>query len=253
MKILQRRSGIVPNGLRLQYDREGKKLKYSVSDYIKRYVVLITGLFIMAFGVALSTRADLGTSPISCPPYVLSFVIPFTMGDITIAMHVLFILVQILLLRRNYDPVQLLQLAAAFVFGYFTDLTLALTDKITAAGYLQQWGLCLISCVLVAIGVEFEVKANVIMLAGEGTMTAIASVFHVAFAKVKIAFDSSMVIIACIISLAMLGNIKGVREGTVAAAILVGLLVKLLDKMLAGFFHKIGLDEPAESGEKKVA
>ena len=207
----------------------------------------------MAFGVSLSTRADLGTSPISCPPYVLSLVMPFSMGDITIAMHILFILIQILLLRRNYDPVQLLQLAAAFVFGYFTDLTLALTDKITAVSYPQQWIMCLISCVLVAIGVEFEVRAGVIMLAGEGTMTAIASVFHVAFAKVKVAFDSSMVIIACIISLAVLGNIKGVREGTVAAALLVGLMVKILDRMLSGFFHRIGLDEPAQSGKKKVA
>lgn len=175
------------------------------------------------------------------------------MGDITIAMHVLFILVQILLLRRNYDPVQLLQLAAAFVFGYFTDLTLTLTDKITAAGYLQQWGLCLISCVLVAIGVELEVKANVIMLAGRGNHDCNCKRISCCICKVKIAFDSSMVIIACIISLAMLGNIKGVREGTVAAAILVGLLVKLLDKMLAGFFHRIVLDEPAESGKKKVA
>ena len=230
-----------------------KKLKYSVSGYIKRYTLLVIGLFIMAFGVALSTRADLGTSPISCPPYVLSLVIPFTMGNITIAMHVLFILIQILLLRRNYDPVQLLQLAAAFIFGYFTDLTLALTDKVMAGSYLQQWELCLISCVLVAIGVEFEVKAGVIMLAGEGTMTAIASVFHIAFAKVKIAFDSSMVIIACIISLAMLGNIKGVREGTVAAAILVGLLVKVLDRLFSGFFHRIGLDEMTEPDKKKVA
>ncbi|MCH4193479.1 MAG: DUF6198 family protein [Butyrivibrio sp.] len=208
---------------------------------MKRYIALFIGFFIMALGVALSTRADLGTSPISCPPYVLSLVIPFTMGAITIAMHVVFILIQILLLRREYDPIQLLQLVAAFVFGFFTDLTLSMTAAVVLHSYFMQWVLCLISCVLVAIGVELEVRAGVVMLAGEGTMTAISKVFHLEFAKVKIAFDLSMVVIACVISFAALGQIKGVREGTVAAAVLVGLMVRVLDKILNGFFNRIGL------------
>lgn len=205
----------------------------------------------MALGVALSTRADLGTSPISCPPYVLSLVIPFTMGTITIAMHVVFILIQILLLRREYDPVQLLQLAAAFVFGFFTDLTLSMTAGVVPHSYFMQWVLCLISCVLVAVGVELEVRAGVAMLAGEGTMTAIAKVFHLEFAKVKIAFDLSMVLIACVISFAALGQIKGVREGTVAAAVLVGLMVRVLDKILNRFFDGIGLTVPGGTLQDK--
>ena len=98
--------------------------KYSVAEYIRRYLILVIGLFIMAFGVALSTKAELGTSPVSCVPYVLSCALPYTMGTLTVAMHIVFIVIQILLLRKDYEPVQLLQLLVAFVFGYFTDFAL---------------------------------------------------------------------------------------------------------------------------------
>ena len=148
--------------------------QYQVKEYIRRYFILTIGFFIMALGVALSTKAKLGTSPVSCVPYVLSLALPYSMGEITIAMHVVFIMIQIALLRKEYDPIQLLQLPVAFVFGYFTDLALSLTKSINPESYPVQWLLCLISCVLIAFGVTLEVKAGVVMLAGEGTMTAIS-------------------------------------------------------------------------------
>lgn len=82
-------------------------------------------LFIIAFGTSLSIRANLGSSPISAPPYVLSLVpgMPLTMGTIVILMHVTFILVQILLLRKNYEVRQLTQILVSFLFGFYTDVS----------------------------------------------------------------------------------------------------------------------------------
>ena len=90
---------------------------------LRRCLLLVAGLIIMAFGVAFSIKAGLGTSPISSLPYVLSLFTPLTVGTATIAMHVTLILLQILLLRRRYDPVQLLQLPVAIAFGYLTDFS----------------------------------------------------------------------------------------------------------------------------------
>ena len=88
----------------------------------RRYAVLGVGLLIMAFGIAFSIQGVLGTSPISSLPYVVSLLIPLTVGEATICLHVVLILLQILILRRNYDPIQLMQLPVAVVFGYLTDL-----------------------------------------------------------------------------------------------------------------------------------
>lgn len=204
-----------------------------VVNYVQRYVVLLIGLTIMAFGVAFSIKADLGTSPISSVPYAVSEFTPLTVGTATIVMHCVFICIQILLLRRKYQPIQLMQLPVAFFFGYLTDFGMWAVQGITCTTYWQQWIICLIGIFLVALGVSLEVKANVVVLAGEGVVLAVCKIFPVKFGTMKVAFDVTLVVIACLLSLIFLGRIQGVREGTVAAAILVGLTAKQLGKVWA--------------------
>ena len=199
----------------------------------KRYLLLLAGLSIMAFGVAFSIKASLGTSPISSVPYVVSLFAPLTVGTATIVMHCVFILLQILILRRNYHPIQLMQLPVAFFFGYLTDFGVWAVSGIVCESYWQQWLICLIGIFLVAVGVSLEVKANVVVLAGEGVVLAICKVVPVKFGYMKVGFDVTLVLVACLLSLIFTGRLQGVREGTVAAAILVGLLAKQIGKLWA--------------------
>lgn len=186
----------------------------------------------MAFGVVLSVKANLGTSPISCVPYVYSLGFPLTMGVISIVMNVTFILLQMALLRKEYEPIQLLQLPVALIFGFFIDFTMFLASGIHVSNYLLQWILCLLSCAILAFGVFLEVKAKVTYLAGEGLALAISKVFHKEFGKAKVGVDSTLVIIGIISSLIMLHELKGIREGTIAAALLVGTIAKIFSKRL---------------------
>lgn len=200
----------------------------------KRYLLLLIGLAIMAFGVAFSIKASLGTSPISSVPYVISLFAPLTVGTATITMHCVFIILQILILRRNYHPIQLMQLPVAIFFGYLTDFGVWVVQRIGYTAYWQQWLLCLVGILLVAAGVSLEVKAGVVVLAGEGVILAICKVLpKVKFGYMKVAFDVTLVVIACILSFVFTGRLQGVREGTVAAALLVGLTAKQFGKVLA--------------------
>lgn len=201
---------------------------------IKRYLLLLAGLAVMAFGVAFSIKASLGTSPISSVPYVVSLFTPLTVGTATITMHCVFILLQILILRKNYHPIQLMQLPVAFFFGYLTDFGVWAVQGITCNTYWQQWIICLIGILLVSVGVSLEVKAGVVVLAGEGVVLAVCKVLpKVKFGYMKVGFDVTLVVIACILSIVFTGRLQGVREGTVAAALLVGLIAKQLGKLLA--------------------
>lgn len=230
----------------LNYRKSFKKEVANVTrgtNYIKRYIVLLIGLAIMAFGVAFSIKADLGTSPISSVPYVVSLFSPLTVGTATITMHCVFILLQILILRRRYQLIQLMQLPVAFFFGYLTDFGVWSVQGITCSTYWQRWIVCLIGVLLVAIGVSLEVKANVVVLAGEGVVLAICKVLPVKFGTMKVAFDVTLVVVACILSCVFTGRLQGVREGTVAAALLVGLTAKQLGKLMA----KWNLESPDKS------
>jgi uncharacterized membrane protein YczE/cytidylate kinase len=201
-------------------------------ELLKKCVVLVIGLFIMALGVALSVKANLGTSPISCVPYVYSLGFPLTMGTATIVMHLVFILLQMALLRKKYQLIQLLQLPVALIFGFFIDSTMFLVSGIQVSNYLVQWILCLLSCAIIAFGVYLEVKAKLTYLAGEGLALAISRVFHKEFGKAKVGVDSMLVIIGIISSFIMLHSLQGIREGTVVAALLVGTIARFYSKKL---------------------
>ncbi len=208
------------------------------SERIKRYLLLFISLWIMAFGIAFSIKANLGTSPISSFPYVLSLITPLTVGTVTILMHCVFILLQILILRRQYRLVQLMQLPVALVFGVMTDLTLWLVRGISYTAYWQQWILCLIGVALVGFGVRCEVTARVVTLAGEGLILAVVKVTSLPFSTMKIAFDVTLVTLACICSFVFLHGLYGVREGTLAAALLVGTVAKYLQPILRRFENR---------------
>lgn len=218
--------------------RGGSAMSRTLSSQVKRYLLLAVGLTIMAFGVAFSIKAGLGTSPISSLPYVLSLFTPLTVGTATIAMHITLILLQILLLRRRYDPIQLIQLPVAFVFGYLTDLGVWAVQGIVPSSYLTQWLLCIIGILLVGVGVSFEVTAGVVTLAGEGMVLALCKAFPLKFANVKVGFDVTLVVLATALSLIFLGYLAGVREGTVAAAICVGLTAKQVNRPMKVFAQR---------------
>lgn len=148
-------------------------------------------------------------------------------------MHIVFILLQILILRQQYQLVQLMQLPVALVFGVMTDFALWVVRDISYSAYWQQWLLCLIGIALVGLGVRCEVTARVVTLAGEGLILAIVKVSSIRFSTMKILFDVTLVALACIFcSFVFLHGLYGVREGTLAAVLLVGTVAKWLQPMM---------------------
>lgn len=186
----------------------------------------------MAFGVAFSIKAALGTSPISSVPYVTSTISGLSVGTTTIIMNFMFVLIQIAILRKKYDWFQLLQFPAAIVFGTMIDVAEYLLKPVEFSNYLEQWLLCVVGVFLVALGVSVEVMANLVTTAGEGIVLAICQVVPVKFSNMKVAFDVTLVCISIALSFIFLGHLDGVREGTIAAAVFVGLITKQTNKLM---------------------
>ena len=202
------------------------------SMLVKKVLTFSSGLFIMAFGVALSVKANLGVSPISCVPYIYSLHLPFTLGELTILFNTVFVIAQIILLRKKYRLIQLIQLPAVIVFGYFIDFALYMVSGINPPSYNWQVFWCLLSCIIVGLGVFLEVKSDLTYLPGEGIIVAISDTFQKEFGKIKIGFDSSLVLFGTASSFILLHRLEGIREGTIVAALLIGYLVKLYSSKL---------------------
>lgn len=207
--------------------------KISKGELIRRYIFFILGLFVNSLGVACITKANLGTSPITSIPYVLSIGFQPTIGQFTIFWSLILIACQLLLLRRQFQLVQLLQIPVSILFGSFIDFSMdIILAQLNPQSYPAKMISLLIGCAILGFGVFMEVAANVVMLPGEATANAISRISNREFGTVKICVDVSMCIIAILISFALFHNVQGVREGTIIAALLVGFISKCFNRTL---------------------
>ena len=202
-------------------------------EKLKRYLIFLVGLFVNSLGVSLITKANLGTSPISSIPYVLSLNFPFTLGNFTIFFSILLIILQLIILRKNFKLEHILQIPVSIIFGYFIDLTMILFSWVNPEAYIMKIVYLLIGCLILGVGVYMEVLADVVMLPGESFVRAIVLTWKTNFGTTKICFDVSMAVIAAVLSFVFAGRLDGVREGTVIAALLVGFIARLIGKKLA--------------------
>ena len=202
-------------------------------ETLKRYLIFLVGLFVNSLGVSLITKANLGTSPISSIPYVLSLNFPFTLGNFTIFFSIFLIVLQLIILRKNFKLEHILQIPVSIIFGYFIDLTMILFSWVNPEAYIMKIVYLLIGCLILGVGVYMEVLADVVMLPGESFVRAIVLTWKTNFGTTKICFDVSMSVIAAVLSFVFAGRLDGVREGTVIAALLVGFIARLIGKKLA--------------------
>ena len=196
-------------------------------------------LFIISLGASLSIKANLGTSPLICLPYVCSLITKFSVGEVMFVFTLIFILIQVVLLRRDFEKRQYLQLIIGTIFSFFVDFSLMLVNSVNPVGYVNQMTLLLFSCVVVAFGVLLEIQTEIVYLPADGVIVVISKVLKKEFSSVKPFVDTSLVVIAAILSVVFLGYLAGVREGTIISAIIIGPIVKVLKRYLDSYILRL--------------
>lgn len=202
--------------------------------FIRRVVIYILGLLFLAFGVAFSVNSNLGVSPVNSLPYVVSLITETDMGSCVIVIFGSYILVQILLLRRNFQWINLTQMVFSTLFGYFVDFAKWVVGDFALPTYFGQLAMLAISIILVAAGVCLYMDVKLVNMPMEGMTHAIKGTLlpGLAFHDVKVIMDCVVVGIGVVLSFLFLGRLDGIREGTVICALLVGKLMKPIKKIL---------------------
>lgn len=213
---------------------EERKPLIPAKELAKRYALFIISLFISAMGVAITKKGELGVSPISSVANVMSEKFTFlSLGNWLIIWNCVLILGQILILRKHFQWIQLIQVPLSFLFGWFTDIGMWIFSFIRPVNYVVQLASVLVGTVVLGFGIALSVIANVVMNSGEAFVKAISDTIHKEFGNVKVVFDISCVIAAVALSLIFFDlQIVGTREGTVISALCTGFVVKLWNKLL---------------------
>ncbi|MDE6485804.1 MAG: hypothetical protein K2L14_10485 [Duncaniella sp.] len=211
-------------------------MKEKVIGFVWQHLLLLVSLFVMTFGVALCVRSALGSSVISTIPFVMTLagaageVPAWTIGEYTYVMNGILVGLQILILRRRFQAVQLFQLVIGFVFGFLLDINMSITALFIPATLPWQMLAQAAGCTVLAAGIAMELRCGSVTMPGEGLPVAISRVTDAPFARVKIYVDITLVLIAVALGYLYFGawlfNVVG--TGTLFAMIYVGMAVRYL-------------------------
>ncbi len=213
----------------------------SKKEIFKRYILFVISLFFCGVGIAFTKHAELGVSPISSLANVISIKFDFiSFGNWLIVSNLVLLLGQIILLRRNFKPIQLVQIPLSFIFGYFTDFGLWMIKDIPNENYIVRLLLVFAGIIFIGFGISLGIIADVVLNSGEGFVKALADVTKKDFGTVKIVFDVSWVLFSAVLSLLFFdGKLLGIREGTIISAVFVGVAVKIFKPILQNPLTKI--------------
>jgi uncharacterized protein len=193
-----------------------------------RLLMFVLGIFLMGMGVAIITKVDLGTSPISTIPYVLSYIAPGSFGFWTIMLSVVFITLQMVLLRNFLERTLYLQLLISPILGFAIDIGMWLLQFYMPKMLVLRILFLIIGCFVLAIGIYLQIQAKLVMNPGESIVQVLSEKVNKPFSTVKIFFDWTLVISASILGLTFLKTPQGIGIGTLIFAFLVGYFVKLI-------------------------
>lgn len=220
-------------------------MKEKVISFCWQHMLLLVSLFVMTLGVAVCVRSMLGSSVISVLPYVFENagkrgdVPALSIGQYTYIMNFVLVAGQIIVLRRKFEPVQLLQLVIGFLFGTFLDLSMLLTSWFEPDALWQQTVAQVAGCVIVGIGIALEVCCGSVTMPGEGLPVAVSQVTGIEFAKVKAVTDTMLVIFGVIACYGFFGEWQWhiIGPGTLFAMFFVSAVVRFMNKRLGWFRH----------------
>lgn len=201
-------------------------------QFVIRVLVYCLGLMLLAFGVAISVNSNLGVSPVNSLPYVVSQILQVPMGTCVTVIFCGYIVLQVLILGREFQPVNLLQILFSTVFGYFVDFAKMVVGDFAIPTYFGRLLMMGVSIVLIALGVLLYMDAQLVPMPMEGLVACIAGKTGKTFGNVKTVIDCLVVVIGIVLCFIFLGEIQGIREGTIITAIVTGKLMGVLRKWI---------------------
>jgi uncharacterized membrane protein YczE len=208
------------------------KEKFFNPLFFRRAALCLLGNFVLAFGVAMAVKADLGITPVNSIAFVLSKVLSVDHGFMTGVIYASYVLLQLAILRREFRINNLLQAGAALMFGWFVFLCNHALAFPVPEFYPVRVLFLLAGIIIIGLGIMLYLRADLLPQPAEGLILAIQKKTGWKLHNIKVVFDSSVVVIAAAISLIALKKIVGIREGTLISMIGIGKCLGFFTKRL---------------------
>lgn len=211
-----------------------------------RWLIYLAGMLILAVGLTLNTKTGLGVSAILTVPYAVSEIWKLNFGNITLLLYILFVTVQVVLhlTEKTSGAVivrDVLQLPLSVVFTRIMNATASLVPVLSEAypgrflGSVPGRVFVLIAAVcFTGIGASMTLSMRLVPNPSDGIVQTLAERRGKSVGNTKNCFDLCSVLTTLVIGLAFDGSIVGIGIGTLVAALGVGRVMHLFERVCKG-------------------
>lgn len=210
-----------------------------MKETLKRYGLFLVSVWVIGLGISMITQSQLGTTAVTSLPFVFSAIFPWSLGTFTMLANILWVVLQLIILQKDFEKKQYLQFLVGPLLGLSIDFNGLLFQPFQTSPYIARLVFVLIGCLILAFGIFLQLSSQTIYNPTEGIVNALATTFKKPFGKVKFLFDTGLIAASIILSLIVLGNISGIREGTILSAFLIGPFTTFFKNRFGAFFSSV--------------
>lgn len=194
--------------------------------FVKRFTVMVVGIILMSFGIALARLAQLGTDPYTCMNLGLSSALSMSFGNWQLIINALLIIV-ILIFDKKY--IGIATLVNMVGIGYISDFFTGLLGNLFAQTMPFALRLILLSMAVIISGLSCAMYLAPDL--GSSPYDSVAFILR-GISKDKLPFRVARIIsdVTCVAIGFAFGSIVGI--GTVAMALLTGPLIHFFSKII---------------------
>lgn len=209
---------------------------------LKKYIALVIFVSLNGAAGALALKAAIGVSAWDAFSQTVANIINIKVGTMGIILNCSCILGQIIILKKDFRPIQLLQAAVSIILGVVVNFMLYDVYTFNVSAYWQSIVLLLIAYVFMSILVGAVMTLDVVTFALEGFCLALERILPLSFTQIRQAVDVISIIIGVLLTF-IFDIPLSVREGTVIGMIMFAPLMGYFMKIEKPLFIKWGLIE----------
>lgn len=198
-------------------------------------LALLAAVCIDSFAVVLMLYSQAGIPAISSVSYALNRVIPQLSLGTWAYLFQLFLVLILMVVRKKFVPLYLISFVVGFLFSKLLDVHEAWIGLLPE-GLLWRLFYFLFSCLLLSCAIALANLCQLPIPPYDLFPRELSKAMGVSYSRVKIAFDSTCLLLTMALTCFFLGRIEGVGVGTFAAALTVGKAADIIGKELKKHF-----------------
>ncbi len=202
-----------------------------------RMLVYVLGLIILAAGITLNAKTNLGMSPVISIPFAISQLVPIKFSVMTFIYYVFLIVLQWIMLRKDFQHIQWLQIVSSLITSGFIQVFEDVLPNFHATAL--RWIFLIVAIALTGIGASLVVGMHYVPNPADGFASVLGMKLKKSFGFGKNVLDFSSIAISIALGLIFTHHLLGIGWGTIVGMVLTGRVVAWFQPVSNKIFEKV--------------